>query len=102
VIDRMIQVPDAASIGAMRWTSEVSGRSVGGSTGTAMWGVAMLISEMLATGEHGSVVTLICDGGERYARTYGSDAWLTAQGIGIRPYEEALAAFLTTGKLTAP
>ncbi|MCW2885662.1 MAG: pyridoxal-5-phosphate-dependent protein beta subunit [Streptosporangiaceae bacterium] len=102
VIDRMIQVPDAASIGAMRWTSEVSGRSVGGSTGTAMWGVAMLVSEMLATGEHGSVVTLICDGGERYARTYGSDAWLTAQGIGIRPYEEALAAFLTTGKLTAP
>ena len=35
-------------------------------------------------------------------RTYGSDAWLTAQGIGIQPYQEALAAFLSTGKLTAP
>jgi cysteine synthase A len=99
VIDRMIRVPDAASIGAMRWTSEVSGRSVGGSTGTAMWGVAILISEMLAAGEHGSVVTLICDGGERYARTYGSDAWLDAQGIDIQPYQEALTGFLSTGKL---
>jgi cysteine synthase A len=102
VIDRMIQVPDAASIGAMRWTMEVSGRSVGASTGTAMWGVAMLISEMLAAGERGSVVTLICDGAERYARTYGSDTWLTSQGIGIRPFVEALAAFHTTGKLVAP
>jgi cysteine synthase A len=102
VIDRMIQVPDAASIGAMRWTTDVTGRSVGGSTGTAMWGVAMLISEMLAAGERGSVVTLICDGGERYSHTYGSDAWLTAQDIDIRPYQEALAAFLTTGKLVEP
>jgi cysteine synthase len=102
VIDRMIRVPDAASIGAMRWTTEVSGRSVGCSTGTAMWGVAMLISEMLAAGEHGSVVTLICDGGERYTRTYGSDAWLADQGIDVRPYQEALAAFLTTGKLVEP
>jgi cysteine synthase A len=100
VIDRMIRVPDAASIGAMRWTTDVSGRNVGGSTGTAMWGVAVLISEMLAAGEHGSVVTLICDGGERYTRTYGSDAWLAAQGIDIQPYQETLATFLTTGKLT--
>jgi cysteine synthase A len=102
VIDRMIQVPDAASIGAMRWTTNVTGRSVGGSTGTAMWGVAMLISEMLAAGERGSVVTLICDGGERYSHTYGSDEWLAAQNIDIRPYQEALAAFLTTGKLIDP
>jgi cysteine synthase A len=102
VIDRMIRVPDAASIGAMRWTTEVSGRDVGGSTGTAMWGVAMLVTEMLAAGERGSVVTLICDGGERYTRTYGSDAWLARQGIDIRPYQEALADFLTTGKLTDP
>ena len=38
VVDAMIRVPDAASVAAMRWTSRLLGRSVGGSTGTAMWG----------------------------------------------------------------
>ena len=38
VVDRMIQVPDAASIAAMRLVHEVTGRSVGGSTGTDLWG----------------------------------------------------------------
>ncbi|TDB78670.1 PLP-dependent cysteine synthase family protein [Actinomadura sp. KC216] len=101
VIDRMIQVPDAASIAAMRWTSEVSGRDVGGSTGTNMWGAAELIAEMRARGERGSVVTLICDGGERYTGTYGSDAWLAEQGLDIEPYRAALDDFLKTGKLPA-
>jgi cysteine synthase A len=102
VIDRMIQVPDAASIAAMRWTREVTGRNVGGSTGTNMWGVAELVAEMLERGERGSVVTLICDGGERYARTYGSDAWLAGQGIAVGPYVEALRAFHKTGEAPAP
>ncbi|WP_240809701.1 PLP-dependent cysteine synthase family protein [Actinomadura sp. WMMA1423] len=100
VIDRMIRVPDAASIAAMRWTSEVSGRSVGGSTGTNMWGAAELIAQMRARGERGSVVTLICDGGERYAGTYGSDAWLEERGLDIAPYRAALDAFLKTGTMT--
>ncbi|GAA2598013.1 PLP-dependent cysteine synthase family protein [Actinomadura fulvescens] len=99
VIDRMIQVPDAASVAAMRWTSEVTGRSVGGSTGTNMWGVAGIIAEMLARGERGSVVTLICDGGERYAHTYGSDAWLAEKGLVARPYLESLRAFHKTGEM---
>ncbi|RAY16021.1 PLP-dependent cysteine synthase family protein [Actinomadura craniellae] len=99
VIDRMIQVPDGASIAAMRWTTEVTGRSVGASTGTAMWGVAELIAEMLARGERGSVVTLICDGGERYTDTYGSNTWLTTQGIDIAPYLKTLRAFPTTGTM---
>lgn len=102
VIDRMIQVPDAASIAAMRWTSEVTGRSVGGSTGTAMWGVAMLIDEMRAQGSQGSVVTLICDGGDRYNHTYLSDSWLAEQKIDIAPYQEALENFHTTSKLLEP
>ena len=34
VIDRMIPVPDARSIAAMHWVREVTGRDVGGSTGT--------------------------------------------------------------------
>ena len=34
VIDRMVQVPDAASIAAMRFVRAVTGRTVGASTGT--------------------------------------------------------------------
>ena len=101
VIDRMIQVPDAASVAAMRWTSAITGRAVGGSTGTNVWGAVELIARMRAAGERGSVVTLICDGAERYTCTYGSDAWLEAQGLDIEPYLTALDAFLKTGELPA-
>jgi cysteine synthase A len=85
----------------MRWTSRVSGRDVGGSTGTNMWGAAELIAQMRARGERGSVVTLICDGGERYSGTYGSDAWLAAQGLDIEPYLAALNDFRKTGEMPA-
>ena len=102
VIDRMIQVPDAASIAAMRLVSERTGRSVGGSTGTNVWGACLLIEEMLSREERGSVVTLICDGGDRYAGTYYSDAWLRDQGLRLRPYTEALEMFLESGDLLVP
>jgi hypothetical protein len=39
---------------------------------------------MLSRGERGSVVTLICDGGDRYAGTYYSDAWVADQGLDLR------------------
>ncbi len=86
VVDCMISVPDAASIAAARWCTAVTGRTVGGSTGTALWGALHQIAEMRAAGRTGSVVTLLCDGGERYARTYYDDGWLAAQGIDITPY----------------
>ncbi|WP_106397803.1 L-cysteine desulfhydrase Cds1 [Actinocorallia populi] len=94
VIDRMYRVPDAASIACMRWTSEVTGRSVGGSTGTNVWGALQVIGEMRERGEQGSVVTLICDGGERYTHTYLSDAWLAGQGLDLAPYLAELRALL--------
>ena len=50
VVDAMMEVPDAASIAAMRWCSRVTGRLVGGSTGTAMWGALRLVAEMRAAG----------------------------------------------------
>ncbi|MFC4589693.1 L-cysteine desulfhydrase Cds1 [Sphaerisporangium corydalis] len=96
VIDRMIQVPDASSIAAMRWVREVTGRHVGGSTGTNVAAAVQIIGEMRDRGERGSVVTLICDGGDRYTRTYDDDTWLAAQGLDITPPLTALRAFLTT------
>ena len=63
VVDAMVSVPDAASVAAMRWCSRVTGRLVGGSTGTALWGALRLVAAMRAAGTAGSVVTLLCDGG---------------------------------------
>src|SRR3546814_15562732 len=68
-------VPDAGSIAAARHASAALGRKVGGSTGTNLWGAFALIAEMMAAGRSGSVVTLLCDGGERYSGTYYNDEW---------------------------
>ena len=94
VIDAMMRVPDAASIAAMRWCTQHLGRSVGGSTGTAMWGAVQLIKQMRTDGETGSLVTLLCDAGERYAGTYYDDAWLLQAGIDPTPYGDVLDEFL--------
>ena len=83
IVDRMICVPDAASLAAMRELERVTGRRAGGSTGTNLWGAFQLVAEMVAAGRSGSVVTLLCDGGERYAHTYYSDEWVA--GAGPRP-----------------
>jgi cysteine synthase A len=99
IVDHMIQVPDAASIATMRFVRERTGRSVGGSTGTNVWGAFLLVAEMLSRGEEGSVVTLICDGGDRYAGTYYSDEWVRDQGLELAPFAEALETFLECGRL---
>ncbi|MEU6429427.1 PLP-dependent cysteine synthase family protein [Microbispora sp. NPDC046973] len=94
VIDRMTQVPDALSIAAMHWVREVTRREVGGSTGTNIAAAVQIIREMRERGERGSVVTLICDGAERYRDTYGDPRWLSKQGIDIAPHLEELRALL--------
>jgi cysteine synthase len=90
VVDRMITVPDAASIAAARAAERVLGRRVGASTGTNLWGAFILAAELHAAGEPGSIVTLLCDGGERYAHTYYDDAWLATHGLDPAPYTETL------------
>jgi cysteine synthase A len=102
VVDRMIAVPDAASIAAMRFCSRVTGRLVGGSTGTNLWGSLRLAAEMRRIGVEGSIVTLLCDGGERYGNTYYDDGWLHTHGIEIEPYLDTLERFESTGRWREP
>jgi cysteine synthase len=102
VVDRMISVPDAASLAAMRWCSRVTGRWVGGSTGTNLWGALRLVAQMYAEGRRGSVVTLLCDAGDRYAHTYYDDAWLDAHELDTAPYLRTLEAFAATGSWHEP
>ena len=102
VVDRMVRVPDAASLAATRAASALLGRRVGGSTGTNLWGAFGLIAAMHAAGETGSVVTLLCDSGERYAHTYFDDDWVRAHGLDLRPYQATVDRFLVTGTWREP
>ncbi|MES2978123.1 MAG: PLP-dependent cysteine synthase family protein [Pseudomonadota bacterium] len=76
LIDRMIEVPDAASVAAMRVLSGLLGRRVGPSTGTNFIGMLTLASEMVQSGQTGSVLSLLCDAGERYLPTYHDEEWV--------------------------
>jgi cysteine synthase A len=96
VVDRMVSVPDAASIAAARHASAVLGRRVGASTGTNLWGAFGLIAEMVAVGRHGSVVTLLADSGERYTDTYFCDEWVNAHGLNPAAPAQVLAGFERT------
>jgi cysteine synthase A len=98
IVDRMVCVPDAASLAAMRHLERATGRRAGGSTGTNLWGAFGLVAEMLAAGRTGSVVTLLCDGGERYACTYYDDDWVTGQGLDLAPHTATLEHFTRTGE----
>lgn len=86
VIDRMLRIPDAASIATIRWLETILDRKTGGSTGTNVYGALHLLDEMKRRGVSGSVVSMICDPGERYLGSYYNDAWLREMGIDIRPY----------------
>lgn len=99
VVDAMVKVPDVASIAAARILSRLLSRRVGGSTGTNLVGVLWAAARMRAAGEEGSLVTLICDSGERYADTYYNDAWLAQQGLDLAPALSMVEQALTGGEL---
>lgn len=90
LIDRIIQIPDAASISAMRWASEVLGKKVGGSTGSNVYVAMLLADEIAKSGHKGSIVTLICDDGNRYSDTYFDDDWLKNRNLDINKHKELL------------
>lgn len=98
-IDRMMRVPDAASIATIRALEPLLGRKCGASTGTATWAACRLISRMRERGERGSVVTLLADPGERYLDRYYDDAWVASMGLDLAPYAARFDEFLRTGHL---
>ena len=94
VIDRMMKVPDAASIAAIHDLEHRTGRRAGGSTGTGLWAAFRIIAQMRDSGQTGSVLTLLCDSGDRYADKYYDDTWLAQAGIDPAPYRAILAELL--------
>lgn len=98
VVDHMIKVPDAASIAAMHVLSDRLFRRVGGSSGTNFFGLCWIAANMMKTGEEGSLVSLICDSGDRYTSTYYNPDWLKQNDIDIAPYVGLIETFLDTGE----
>jgi len=98
VIDRMIKVPDAASYATIHFLQQVLDRRCGGSTGTNVYAAFEIITELNAAGESGSVVSMLCDGGERYLNTYYNDEWLKQKGFDLNPYLTQLDNFYASGK----
>lgn len=99
VVDSMLKIPDAASVATIHWLEQIIGRKTGASTGTNLYGALMLAAEMKRYNRQGSIVTLICDPGERYLDTYYNPEWIAANIGDISQYQNKLKLFETSGEL---
>jgi cysteine synthase A len=59
----------------MHALNSLLGRRVGPSTGTNFAAMLQLADEMRHQGRRGSILSLICDAGERYLDTWYDAAW---------------------------
>ncbi|NNG20942.1 PLP-dependent cysteine synthase family protein [Naumannella sp. ID2617S] len=96
-VDRMIHVPDEASVAGARFLADRLGRRVGASTGTNIVAVARIVADMRKRGERGSVVTLLCDSGDRYTGSYFDDAWVAGRGWRLAGWRTQLEHALPPG-----
>ncbi|WP_137227020.1 PLP-dependent cysteine synthase family protein [Shewanella sp. MEBiC00475] len=99
VVDSMIKIPDAASVATIQWLEQLLGRKTGASTGTNLYGALLLATKMRQTGQTGSIVTLICDSGDRYLDTYYDPEWVNSNIGCFKHYQDKLLKFNDTGLL---
>ncbi|ENM3818818.1 PLP-dependent cysteine synthase family protein [Vibrio cholerae] len=99
VVDEMRAIPDAASVATIYWLEKILGRKAGASTGTNLYGALQLACEMKRRGEQGSIVTLLCDSGERYLDTYYNPEWVKNNIDDLSKYLHKLETFSATGCL---
>jgi len=99
VVDHMIKVPDAASFASMHFLSGLLGIKVGGSTGTNIYASYQLAYELKKQHKSGSIVTMLCDRGDRYTDTYYNSAWLeeNAYANDMHAIKQQLTHFYSTG-----
>ena len=93
VIDEMMKVPDAASVATIVWLESLIGRKAGASTGTNLWGALRVAKDMMKNGQKGSIVSLMCDGGDRYLDTYYNPDWVGSAIGDIGVYLDELASW---------
>ncbi|MBK7280361.1 PLP-dependent cysteine synthase family protein [Candidatus Aalborgicola defluviihabitans] len=98
LVDRMLEVPNVDSVAAMRALSHMLGRKVGPSTGTNFIGMLTLAQEMLQAGEQGSILSLLCDAGERYLPNYHCAEWVTTNLGECTAAEQRVARSIAAGR----
>ena len=97
VLDAMVKVPDVWSLGAMHSLSVRLGRRVGGSTGTNLVAALACAQSLKARAAAGSIVTLLCDDGQRYRHSYFDDDWLRANDLECEVHSDAIDALIDRG-----
>lgn len=91
-VDAMIKVPDELSLAGMRLVTQRLGKRVGGSTGTNFVGALELAQRMRDDQASGSIVSILCDSGDRYGHSYYNPAWYVENGVAVVAADLALAA----------
>jgi cysteine synthase A len=98
IVDDVIEVPDEASIAGAWQLDAQLGRRSGGSSGTNLVACLQLAARMRARDERGSIVSLLCDRGDRYDQTLFDATWLKQRGIDPAPWQARVQATLDTGR----
>ncbi len=94
VVDHMEVVSNRESVTAMALLGDVLGRKVGPSTGTNMVAMLRLADGMRQRGETGSLLSLLCDAGERYLPTYYHREWVSTHFGDCDATQQALQTLL--------
>ncbi len=76
-IDRAIRVDDKTAVAMVHWLLRNEGLFVGGSSGLNVSGAARIARELP---EGAVVVTILCDGGDRYLSKLFNEKWLRENG----------------------
>ncbi|MGA8276716.1 MAG: PLP-dependent cysteine synthase family protein [Rhodanobacteraceae bacterium] len=97
IVDAVEEIDDADSIAAAWLLDALLGRRYGGSSGTNFVACLRLAEQMRACGMSGSIVSLLCDRGDRYDETLFDREWLTRQGIDPAPALRVLRASIADG-----
>lgn len=94
----MVYVKDNYSIAAMHVLESIIGKKVGPSTGTNFFAMMVLAGRMIAAGQKGSLVGILCDSGDRYVNTYYNPDWLKKNNFDLTQAKQDIQDFLSSGK----
>lgn len=83
-LDEVVPVTNEQCVRAMDWLGDVHGVHAGPSTGGNVWVALQIARFMQRNGLRGSLVSVICDSGDRYAQTFYDTEWRVQMGLPSR------------------